>query len=124
MYNYLIDGEGNFLRTQIMTTKEVYKLEAGEIIVVPFNDRNQPIKSAGGLFTRFMTLLVKEPNLCPLDAKDWKECKKRCGIRLLMELRVITLIIAFLFCRDFILLSVIILTADCSFMLIGVICLI
>lgn len=79
-----------------MTTKEVYKLEAGEIIVVPFNDRNQPIKSVGGLFTRFMTLLVKEPNLCPLDAKDWKECKKRCGIRLLMELRVITLIIAFL----------------------------
>ena len=70
MYNYLIDGEGNFLRTQIMTTKEVYKLEAGEIIVVPFNDGNQPIKSAGGLFTRFMTLLVKEPNLFPLDAKD------------------------------------------------------
>ena len=51
MYNYLIDGEGNFLRTQIMTTKEVYKLEAGEIIVVPFNDRNQPIKSTGGFLT-------------------------------------------------------------------------
>ncbi|GKC18802.1 hypothetical protein Tco_1020952 [Tanacetum coccineum] len=83
----IIDRDGNFLRTQTMTTKEVYKLNEGEMIVVPFNDLNQPIKSAAGLFTRFMTLLVKEPKLCPLDAKNWKECKKRCGLKLIMELR-------------------------------------
>ncbi|GKC51256.1 hypothetical protein Tco_1074001 [Tanacetum coccineum] len=47
----IIDRDGNFLRTQTMTTKEVYQLNEGEMIVVPFNDLNQPIKSAAGLFT-------------------------------------------------------------------------
>ncbi|GJX28791.1 hypothetical protein Tco_0236870 [Tanacetum coccineum] len=41
----IIDRDGNFLRTQTMTTKEVYKPNEGEMIVVPFNDLNQPIKS-------------------------------------------------------------------------------
>ncbi|GJZ24110.1 ribose 5-phosphate isomerase A [Tanacetum coccineum] len=83
----ILDRDGNFLRTQTMTIKDVYKLNEGEMIVVPFNDLNQPIKSAAGLFTRCMTLLEKEPKLCPLDAKNWKECKKHCGLKLIMELR-------------------------------------
>ncbi|GJR47269.1 ribose 5-phosphate isomerase A [Tanacetum coccineum] len=58
---YEIHRDGNFLRTQTMTTKEGYKPNEGEMIVVPFNDLNQPIKSVACLFTRFMTLLVKEP---------------------------------------------------------------
>ncbi|GJR51514.1 hypothetical protein Tco_1402035, partial [Tanacetum coccineum] len=66
----------------------VYKLNEGEMIVVPFNDLNQPVKSLAGLFTRFMILLVKEPKLCPLDAKNWKECKKCCSLKLIMELRI------------------------------------
>ncbi|GJR40448.1 hypothetical protein Tco_1216132 [Tanacetum coccineum] len=41
----IIDRDGNFLRTQTMTRKEVYKPNEGEMIVVPFNDLNQPIKS-------------------------------------------------------------------------------
>ncbi|GKB76672.1 ribose 5-phosphate isomerase A [Tanacetum coccineum] len=86
----IINRDGNFLRTQTMTTKDVYKLNKGEMIVVPFNDLNQPIKSAVRLFTRFMTLLVKEPKLCPLDAKNWNRMyqKDNCGVlNLIMELR-------------------------------------
>nr|GEU97721.1 tetratricopeptide-like helical domain, DYW domain protein [Tanacetum cinerariifolium] len=33
---------------------------------------------------RFMTLILKQPNLCPSDAKDWKEC---CAAMLIAELR-------------------------------------
>nr|GFA44751.1 hypothetical protein [Tanacetum cinerariifolium] len=83
----IIDHDRNFLRTQTMTTKDVYKLNDGEMIMVPFSDLNHPIKSVAGLFTRFMTLLVKEPKLCPLDAKNWKECKKNYGLKLIMEQR-------------------------------------
>nr|GEV52098.1 hypothetical protein [Tanacetum cinerariifolium] len=38
----IIDHDGNCFRTQTMTIKEVYKLNEGEMIVIPFNDINQP----------------------------------------------------------------------------------
>ena len=89
MYDNLIDGHGNILRTQKMCVKQVYKLNEGEKVLVHVNPMYQLIGNAGGLCSRFMTLLLKEPNICPPDAKDWRECKKRCGVMLLVELRVI-----------------------------------
>ncbi|GJZ68704.1 hypothetical protein Tco_0631944 [Tanacetum coccineum] len=55
----IIDGNGNILRTQKMTTKQVYKLNGGE----------------------------KNPIYAPSDAKDWKECKDSCAAMLIAELR-------------------------------------
>ncbi|GKA14185.1 ribose 5-phosphate isomerase A [Tanacetum coccineum] len=34
-----------------------------------------------------MTILLSKPNLCPREAKDWREIKVRCGTLLLGELR-------------------------------------
>lgn len=66
-----------------MTTKDVYKLNQGEMILVHVNDRYQLIKDAAGLCTRFMTVLLKQPNLCPIGAKDWREVRTLCGARLM-----------------------------------------
>ena len=85
----LIGGDGNILRIQKMCVKQVYKLNEGEKVLVHVNPKYQLIGNAGGLCQRFMTLLLKEPNICPPEAKDWKEGKERCGVRLLVELRVI-----------------------------------
>ncbi|GKC11764.1 ribose 5-phosphate isomerase A [Tanacetum coccineum] len=85
----IIDGNGNILRTQKMTAKQVYKLNGGEKVLVHISDDYQLIKNAGGLCSRFMTLILKEPNLCPPDAKDWKECKDSCAAMLIAELRVL-----------------------------------
>ena len=85
----LIGGDGNILRIQKMCVKQVYKLNEGEKVLVHVNAKYQLIGNAGGLCQRFMTLLLKEPNICPPDAKDWRECKEHCGVRLLVELRVI-----------------------------------
>ncbi|GKF27676.1 hypothetical protein Tco_0094018 [Tanacetum coccineum] len=71
-----------------MTCKQVYKLQEGEKILVHVNKKNQLIKAAGNLCRRFITLLLKEPKLCPPDFKDWTECKTGCGVRLLLELRL------------------------------------
>nr|GEU98882.1 hypothetical protein [Tanacetum cinerariifolium] len=61
-----IDVNGNILRTQKMTAKQVYKLKGVK---------------------RFMTLILKQPNICPPDAKDWKECKESYAAMLIAELR-------------------------------------
>ncbi|GKE06600.1 hypothetical protein Tco_1398618, partial [Tanacetum coccineum] len=84
----VIDEHGKILRIQKMTCKQVYKLQEGEKILVHVNKNNQLIKAAGNLCKRFMTLLLKEPKLCPPDFKDWTECKTGCGVRLLLELRL------------------------------------
>ncbi|GJX29708.1 hypothetical protein Tco_0237787 [Tanacetum coccineum] len=72
---------------QKMTTKDVYKLNEGEKILVHVDDRYQLIKDAARLCMRFMIVLLKQPNLCPIDAKDWRDVKTRCGARLMGELR-------------------------------------
>ncbi|GKA14230.1 hypothetical protein Tco_0693876 [Tanacetum coccineum] len=83
----IIDGNGNILRTQKMTAKQVYKLKGGEKVLVHVNKDYQLIKNAGGLCSRFMTLILKQPNLCPPDAKDRKECKDSCAAMHIAELR-------------------------------------
>ncbi|GJT26808.1 reverse transcriptase domain-containing protein [Tanacetum coccineum] len=87
----VIDEHGKILRIQKMTCKQVYKLQEGEKILVHVNQNNQLIKAAGSLCRRFMTLLLKEPKLCPLNFKDWTECKTGYGVRLLLELRKMSL---------------------------------
>lgn len=93
MDNYFVDEHGSIVRIQKMTTKDVYNLKEGEKILVHVNEFCQPIKAAGGICTRFMTLLLKKPELCPPDARNWREVKVRCGVRLLGELRVIFFVI-------------------------------
>nr|GEU94081.1 hypothetical protein [Tanacetum cinerariifolium] len=83
----IIDMNGNILRTQKMTAKQVYKLKGGEKVLVHVNKDYQLIKNADGLCSRFMTLILKQPNLCLPDAKDWKECKESCAAMLIAELR-------------------------------------
>ncbi|GJS58668.1 hypothetical protein Tco_0653452 [Tanacetum coccineum] len=82
----IIDGNGNILRIQKMTAKHVYKLNGGEKVLVHVSEDYQLIKNAGGLCSRFMTLILKETNLCPPDAKDWKECKDSCAAMLIAKL--------------------------------------
>nr|XP_043611508.1 uncharacterized protein LOC122583145 [Erigeron canadensis] len=81
------DEQGNILRTQKMRAKDIYKLNEGEKVLVHLNENDQPVKASGGLCTRFMTLLLKQPNLCPIEARNWEEVKTGCGVRLLGELR-------------------------------------
>ncbi|GKC83119.1 hypothetical protein Tco_1138836 [Tanacetum coccineum] len=66
----IIDQHENILRTAKMMTKDVYKLIEGEKILVNVNDKDQLIKDAAGLCTRFMTILLKQPNLYLIEAKD------------------------------------------------------
>ncbi|GJV56734.1 hypothetical protein Tco_1457739 [Tanacetum coccineum] len=73
---------GVFLGTKIV------KLTEGEKVLVHVNDSFQLIKGAAGVCTRFMTILLSKPNLCPPEAKDWREIKARCGTLLLGELRL------------------------------------
>ncbi|GKA30258.1 tetratricopeptide-like helical domain, DYW domain protein [Tanacetum coccineum] len=83
----IVDEYGSILRVQKMTAKDVYKLTEGEKVLVHVNDSFQLIKGAAGVCTRFMTILLSKPNLCPPEAKDWREIKARCGTLLLGELR-------------------------------------
>jgi len=73
---------------QKMSVKKVYTLLDGERILVHVDELSQPIKAVGGLCMRFMTLLLKWPNLCPLDTINFSEMKKYCGAKLVEELRV------------------------------------
>nr|GEX48373.1 ARID DNA-binding domain-containing protein [Tanacetum cinerariifolium] len=83
----IVDEYGSILRVQKMTAKDVYKLTEGEKVLVHINDSFQLIKGAAGVCTRFMTILLSKPNLCPPEAKDWREIKARCGTLLLGELQ-------------------------------------
>ncbi|GKB42670.1 putative reverse transcriptase domain-containing protein [Tanacetum coccineum] len=74
----IVDEYGSILRVQKMTAKDVYKLTEGEKVLVHVNDSFQLIKGAAGVCTRFMTILLSKPNLCPPEAKDWREIKARC----------------------------------------------
>lgn len=51
------DAQGYVLWMQKMSIKDVYKLKEDEMVLVHVNEFDQPIKDAGGLFTRFMTFL-------------------------------------------------------------------
>ncbi|GKD07236.1 hypothetical protein Tco_1186921, partial [Tanacetum coccineum] len=83
----IVDEYESIIRVQKMTAKDVNKLTEGEKILVHVNDSFQLIKGAAGVCTRFMTIPLSKPNLCPPEAKDWRKIKARCGTLLLGELR-------------------------------------
>ncbi|GKD14703.1 tetratricopeptide-like helical domain, DYW domain protein, partial [Tanacetum coccineum] len=51
------------------------------------DEESKEVEIVAGVCTRFMTILLSKPNLCPPEAKDWREIKARCGTLLLGELR-------------------------------------
>ncbi|KAM7262369.1 hypothetical protein ACFE04_021446 [Oxalis oulophora] len=84
----IVDRAGVVLRNQEMSAKDVYKkVMTSERILVHVNDHSQTIGAAGGVCTRFMSSVIAQPNICPLDAKNWPEAKQIAGVRLLGELR-------------------------------------
>ncbi|KAJ8432524.1 hypothetical protein Cgig2_030316 [Carnegiea gigantea] len=83
-----VDDQGKVLRMQKMSLKDVHRLLGdGERILVPVDDLFQPIKAAGGLCTRFMTLLIGQFTLVPLDLENFFEVKKYWGAKLIVECR-------------------------------------
>ncbi|KAJ8428984.1 hypothetical protein Cgig2_009792 [Carnegiea gigantea] len=83
-----VDDQEKVLRMKTMSMKDVYRLLGdGERILVHVDDLFQPIKAAGGLCTRFMTSLIGQFTLVPLDLENFFELKKYCGAKLIAELR-------------------------------------
>ncbi|XP_071695998.1 uncharacterized protein [Rutidosis leptorrhynchoides] len=70
-----------------MTTKDVEMLVTGEKVLVHLNGFDQSIKSGGSLCTRFMGRCLKQQRFCPIEAKDWREVKMRCGVMLMQHIR-------------------------------------
>ncbi|XP_071697831.1 uncharacterized protein [Rutidosis leptorrhynchoides] len=83
----IIDTNGNIIRKQRMTTKDVDTLVTGEKVLVHLNGFDQPIKSGGSLCTRFMGRCLKQQRFCPIEAKDWREIKMRCDVMLMQHIR-------------------------------------
>ncbi|KAJ8435610.1 hypothetical protein Cgig2_032139 [Carnegiea gigantea] len=68
--------------------KDKHKLQDGERVLVQFKSVRQPIRDSRSTLSRLMASLMKEPNLCPRDAKDFKDVKENYGAELLRNLRV------------------------------------
>ncbi|CAO2822803.1 unnamed protein product [Amaranthus hypochondriacus] len=83
----IVDANGDCKLKHNMKVKDVYKLQEGEKVVVHVNECGQPIEDARRVLTRWMTKLVKQPNLCPPDVKDFHELKEICGCHLLRLVR-------------------------------------
>lgn len=83
----IIDTYGNIRKKQNMSVVDVMKMQEGERIKVDINERGQPIRGARGVLTRWITLHVRQPNICPPDAKDFREVRKLVGIQLLRMVR-------------------------------------
>lgn len=59
----------------------------GDRILVQINSLGQPIGHARSVLTRWMTELMKQPNLCPPDAENFKEVRDNYGAELLRNVR-------------------------------------
>lgn len=70
-----------------MKVKDVFKMQEGEKVVVHVNECGQPIEEARRVLTRWMTELVKQPNLCPPDVKNFHELRDIYGCHLLILVR-------------------------------------
>lgn len=66
-----------------MKIKYVLKMRDSERVVIEINERGQPIRAARRVLTRWMTIHVTQPNLCPPDAKDFPEIREIYGVQLL-----------------------------------------
>ena len=83
-----VDESGNVTKKKDFKSKDIHKLQDGDRVLVQFNSAGQPIGDSRSALSRWMASLMKEPNLCPRDAKDFKEVKENYGAELLRNLRV------------------------------------
>jgi len=86
--NIYVDESGNVTKKKDFKSKDIHKLQDGDRVLVQFNSAGQPIGDSRSALSRWMASLMKEPNLCPRDAKDFKEVKENYGAELLRNLWV------------------------------------
>lgn len=84
----IIDANGVTRKKRNMKLKDVLRMREGEKIRVEINEFAQPIGAARKVLTRWMTMLVKQPNLCPPSVNDFREVKKVYGVLLLRNVQV------------------------------------
>ncbi|GAB2278162.1 hypothetical protein Dimus_012857 [Dionaea muscipula] len=66
---------------------DVWNLPNGERIVVQCDGLHQPVMKSGGIFTRWLGLLAKRGDYCPIDATNWKVVKKMMEVGLIKLIR-------------------------------------
>ncbi|CAN6923713.1 unnamed protein product, partial [Brassica oleracea] len=73
MVYYVEDPYANGkIEEQTLTTKEVWKLQNGRVIVHFDDDCSQPDEDSGGLLRSWLGQLSNDVNLLPIDYADWK----------------------------------------------------
>ncbi|KAH0903113.1 hypothetical protein HID58_042616 [Brassica napus] len=70
------DANGE-IEEQTLTTKEVWKLQNGRVIVHFDDDCSQPDEDSGGLLGSWLGQLSNDVNLLPTDYADWKATRNR-----------------------------------------------
>ncbi|KAJ8424268.1 hypothetical protein Cgig2_003799 [Carnegiea gigantea] len=83
----IVDESGNVTKKKDFKSKDIHKLRDGDRVLVQFS-AGQPIGDSRSALSRWMASLMKEPNLCPRDAKDFKEVKENYGAESLRNLRL------------------------------------
>ncbi|KAJ8419612.1 hypothetical protein Cgig2_015006 [Carnegiea gigantea] len=84
----IVDESGNVTKKKDFKSKDIHSLRDGDRVLVQFNSVGQPIGDSRSALSRWMVSFMKEPNLCPRDAKDFKEVMENCGAELLRNLRL------------------------------------
>ncbi|KAJ8430124.1 hypothetical protein Cgig2_007097 [Carnegiea gigantea] len=84
--NIYTNESGNITKKKDFKSKDIHKLRDGERLLVQFNSAGQPIGDSRSALSRWIASLMKEPNLCPRDAKDFREVKENYGGKLLRNL--------------------------------------
>ncbi|KAJ8426700.1 hypothetical protein Cgig2_025790 [Carnegiea gigantea] len=84
--NIYIDESGNVTKKKDFKSKDIHKLRDGERVLISFNSAGKPIRDPRSALSRWMVSLMKDPNLCPRDAKDFKKVKENYGAETLRNL--------------------------------------
>ncbi|KAJ8441899.1 hypothetical protein Cgig2_014368 [Carnegiea gigantea] len=84
----IVDESDNVTKKRDFKSKDIHKLRDGDRVLVQFNSAGQLIGDYRSALSRWMVSLMKEPNLCPRGAKDFKEVKENYGAELLRNLRL------------------------------------
>ncbi|VFQ97342.1 unnamed protein product [Cuscuta campestris] len=70
-----------------MKLKDVLRMREGENIRVQINELAQHVGAARKVLTRWTTMLVKQPNLCPPSVSNFCGVKKVSRLLLLRNVR-------------------------------------
>lgn len=68
---YQIDTDEN-IEDQMLTTKDVWKLQNRKVIVHFDEDSGQPDEDSGGLLGSWLGQLSTDVNLLPINYSDWR----------------------------------------------------